>query len=258
MELEFYDYMPLITQGDCHTLIAGVVGSGKSVLLNGIILHSMTIDGSGLYLIDPKRVELSMYRSSVHCASYGDTDETIIQTLKFAQAEMHRRFADMQKRGLRKTDLPPRYVVIDELAMLSTKINKELAKVTNPILSDICVLGRASKIFLVACTQRPTQDVITPLIKVNCDCRIALRMTNEYQSRNIIDVGDAHYLPRYGYCYMAHPDFIGVEKKPVRLYPDSVIEQAVEASKRKEQARPAPKEQKKQKNKSLFDKIFGL
>ena len=248
MDIEFYDYMPKITQGDCHTLIAGVVGSGKSVMLNGIILHTMTIAGSGLYLIDPKRVELSMYRSSAHCVAYGDTDATIVSTLRMAQAEMHNRFADMQRRGLRKTDKPPMYVVIDELAMLSTKINKELAKVTNPILSDICVLGRASKVFLIACTQRPTQDVITPLIKVNCDCRIALRVTNEYQSRNIIDVGDAHYLPRYGYCYMAHPDFMEVEKLPVRLYPDEVIQQAVFASRRQPQ---------RQQKKSLLQRIFG-
>ena len=128
MELEFYDYLPKITQGDCHTLIAGVVGSGKSVMLNGIVLHTMTIVGSGLYLIDPKRTELSMYRSSAHCVAYGDTDETIISTLKLAQAEMHRRFAEMQREGLRKTKRPPCYVVIDELAMLSTKINKDLRR----------------------------------------------------------------------------------------------------------------------------------
>lgn len=244
-ELEFFDYMEKITKGDCHTLIAGVVGSGKSVLLNGVILHTMTIPGSSLYLIDPKRVELHMYRNSTHCAGYGDTPENIVRVLSDARDEMRRRFAEMQRQGLRKTNRPPCYVIIDELAMLSAKINKDLAKITNPILSDICVLGRASKVFLVACTQRPTQDVITPLIKVNCDCRIALRVTNEYQSRNIIDIGDAHQLPRYGFCYMAHPDYMKVVKLPVKLYSDEEIARAINAS-----ARP-------QRRRGFLERIFG-
>lgn len=222
MKLDFYDYMDLICDSDVHTLIAGCTGSGKSVLLNGVILNILTIDGAGLYLIDPKGVELIQYRDSVHTVAYAYTDEEIISVIHSATEEMDRRFKDMRRKGLRRTDLPPRFVIIDELAQFSKKVNPKLAK-ANEDLSRIATLGRASGIFLIGCTQRPTNDVITPLLKINCDCKIALRTDSEQESRNIIKVSDAHYLPRHGFCYIAHPNFMGIRKEPVEYYSDNTI-----------------------------------
>lgn len=223
MELDFYDYLDLITGSNVHTLIAGCTGSGKSVLLNGVLLNILTIDGAGLYLIDPKGVELVQYKDSVHTVAYAYTDDEIISVIHSACEEMDRRFANMRRKGLRKTDLPPRFVVIDELAQFSKRVNPRLAK-ANEDLSRIATLGRASGIFLIGCTQRPTNDVITPLLKVNCDCKIALRTSTKQESRNIIQTDDANYLPKYGFCVIAHPDFVGLQKAPVRLYENETID----------------------------------
>ena len=223
MELNFYDYLPMITQGGYHVLIAGCTGSGKSVMLNGLILHTLTIPGSGLYLIDPKRVELSCYQPSSHCISYGDTYETIEDTLKKAVAEMKFRFSEMKFLGIRKTFREPRYIIIDELAQFSHKVNKEYAKL-NPLLSELATLGRAANMFLIACTQRPTNDTITPLFKINCDCKIALRCATEQESRNIIEISDARYLPKHGQCIIRHPDLLEPMIYPVDYYEDAFIE----------------------------------
>ena len=221
--MEFFEYMPLMTKENVHTLIAGCMGSGKSVLLNGVICYIHTIEGSGLYLIDPKRVELVQYKDSDHTVAYASEPDEIISVIHSACEEMDRRFLDMQKRGLRKTDKPPRYVIIDELAQFSKRIDPRLAK-ANEDLARIATLGRASKIFIIACTQRPTNDVITPVIKTNCDCKIALRTASDQESRNIIQVSDAHYLPRWGQCIITHPNIIGSVVAPVRFYDDEEIE----------------------------------
>lgn len=226
MELEFYDYLDLITGSNVHTLIAGCTGSGKSVLLNGVILNILTIDGAGLYLIDPKGTELMQYEDSVHTVAYGCSNEEILRVIHSATEEMDRRFADMRARRLRKTDKPPRFVIIDELAQFSRSTNPELAE-ANRDLNRLLTLGRASGIFTIACTQRPTNDVISPLIKVNCDCKIALRTSTPQESRNIIQVADAYELPWHGYCLIRHPSFRDVKQAPVELYSDETIDEAV-------------------------------
>ena len=229
MELEFYDYLDLITGSNVHTLIAGCTGSGKSVLLNGVILNILTIDGAGMYLIDPKGVELVQYKDSVHTVAYAYTNDQIIRVIHSACEEMDRRFADMRRKGLRKTDKPPRFVIIDELAQFSRSVNPELAQ-ANKDLARLVTLGRASGIFLIGCTQRPTNDVITPILKVNCDCKIALSVSTPQESRNIIQVADAYELPWHGFCLIRHPSYKGVRKEPVEFYSDETIDAFVRAS----------------------------
>ena len=245
MELEFYDYLDKITGENVHTLIAGCMGSGKSNLLHWVILNILTIDGSGLYLIDPKRVELVQYKNSVHTCAYACETEDIISVIHSAAEEMDRRFKDMQRRGLRKSDKPPRYIIIDELAQFSKRIDPRLAK-ANEDLARIATLGRASKVFIIACTQRPTNDVITPVIKTNCDCKIALRTSSDQESRNIIQVSDAHYLPRHGFCLITHPDYMGVQRAPVDLCTDETIDAFV-----------ASCGLRRQKQKSFLQRLFG-
>lgn len=223
MELDFYNYLDLITGSNLHTLIAGCTGSGKSVLLNGVVMNILTIDGAGLYLIDPKGTELMQYEDSVHTCAYACSNKEILEVIHSATCEMDRRFADMRARRLRKTDKPPRFVIIDELAQFSRSTNPELAE-ANRDLNRLLTLGRASNIFMIACTQRPTNDVISPLIKVNCDCKIALRTSDAQESRNIIQIPDACKLPKVGYCLIRHPDFMDVQRAPVRLYDDKTID----------------------------------
>lgn len=222
--LDFYGNIPMITKGGYHTLIAGTTGSGKSTLLNGAILHILTQPGTGLYLIDPKRVELSQYRPSAHCLGYGDNLETINQTLRAAVKEMDARFDDMQARRIRETDRPAQYVIIDELAQFCKDGSDQPYYTLTPLLAKIATLGRAAHIYLIACTQRPTRDVITPLIKTNCDCKIALRTADDQESRNIIGISDAVHLPKHGQCIMRHPDAVDPEMWPVRKYEDDLID----------------------------------
>lgn len=221
--MEFFDYMPLICESDRNTLIAGPVGSGKSVLLNSVIMYIHTIEGAGMYLIDPKGTELSQYEDSDHTVFYSDDASSAYEAISMAEAEMERRFKDMKARRLRHTDLPPRFIIIDELAQFNKRVDPDYDP-CNPKLAKIATKGRASGVYIIACTQRLTNDVITPLIKVNCDCKIALRTATEQESRNVLGVKDAHYLPKNGYCIMSHPNFMDCVKAPVRYFSDEEIE----------------------------------
>ena len=220
--MNFYSYMDLIVKDNKHILIAGCTGSGKSVLLNHLLCYILTIDYSGLILIDPKKVELAPYRNSNHTIMYGDDAATIKQALTYAVQLMNARYTRMQSEGIRKSNEAPIYVIIDELAQFSRTVNPELAT-NNSLLSQLATLGRAANIFLIACTQRPTNDVITPLYKINCDCKIALRTSTEQESRNIIDISDAAHLPDVGNAIIRHPKHREPFTVPVDFHTDKEI-----------------------------------
>lgn len=244
MELEFCEYIYTITEGDHHTLIAGCTGSGKSVLLNGIVLNILTIPGSELYLIDPKGVELEAYRRSSHAICYADNAEDTFILLQKAVAEMRSRFKEMKSQGLRKSPRNRQYIIIDELAQFSPKVDKSY-KEANELLSQISTLGRAANIFIIACTQRPTQDVITPLVKINFDCKIALRTATKRESINIIDRPDANFLPEHGKCIMVHPAYVEPHIHTVDFFSNSTIDQAIDDTRR-----PVKR--------SFFSRILGI
>ena len=198
-----------------HLLIAGATGSGKTVCLHSVVvtlLMNATPDELRLLLIDPKRVEMTVFNDIPHLITpvVVETDQAV-SALKKVLAEMDARFkklALVKARNIEaynkspKVDTPLPYlvVVIDELAdlmMTSTDV-------VEPTLCRLAQLARATGIHLVVATQRPSVDVVTGLIKANFPCRISFAVASQIDSRTILDTvgadkllgkGDMLFLP---------------------------------------------------------------
>lgn len=187
-----------------HLLIAGATGSGKSVIISGMIYTALykSPEKVNFILLDPKRVELVQYKRLPHTVRYASEPADMINALRLSISIMEDRYRRMQKKGLRKSSDPDLYVIVDEYADLIS-VNK---RQTKPLCQRIAQLGRAANVHLILATQRPTRDIVDGAIKVNMDSRIALRCPTPQDSRNIIDVKGAELLPKYGDCYYKTPD----------------------------------------------------
>ncbi len=206
-----------------HLLIAGATGSGKSVGINTILtslLYKLHPSDIKFIIIDPKKIELSLYKklNKHFLAVSTDIDEEIVTTsanavnvLKGCEIEMERRYDILAKSGVRniadynekvqsgrikehegikQRKLPYLIVVIDELADLMMTAAKE---VEEPI-ARLAQLARAVGIHLVLATQRPSVDVITGVIKANFPARIAYQVASKVDSRTILDMNGAEQL----------------------------------------------------------------
>lgn len=194
-----------------HLLIAGATGSGKSVIVNNLIYTAM-IDGKARFiLIDPKRVELARYRRVNQTIRYASEPADMIDALEEAMSIVEARYRRMAKKGLRKTDENPVYVIIDELADLMTTNRKAV----QPLLQRLCQVGRAAGVHVIACTQCPLSTVIPTPIKVNFDARVGLRTRNRQDSRNILDITGCELLPRYGRAYYLKPEGLTLYNIPM-------------------------------------------
>lgn len=207
-----------------HLLIAGATGSGKSVVINGIISTLLTLhfpSDAQLILIDPKRVELVQYRKLPHTIRYASEPEEFEQALRHAMAIIDTRFRDMQKRESRMWEGGQVYVIIDELADLMTTCKKQC----QPLIQRICQVGRASGVHLIAATQSPISQIISTPIKCNLDSRVALRTRSAQDSRNILGVAGCEKLPRYGTAYYMRPEGLDLMKIP--MIPEETIRNLV-------------------------------
>ena len=198
-----------------HLLIAGTTGSGKSVCLNTIIcsiLYRAKPDEVRFMIIDPKKVEMTMYRSleKYFLIRSADFDEPIVTTtenailaLKGLEKEMDNRYTILSEVVVRNIGeynkkmksenqpiMPYIILVIDELADLMMMSAKD---VEAPI-ARLAQLARAVGIHLVIATQRPSVDVITGVIKANFPSRIAFQVATKIDSRTIIDTSGAEKL----------------------------------------------------------------
>lgn len=190
-----------------HVLIAGTTGSGKSVFTNSIImniLYRATSDEVKLLLIDPKQVEFPIYNGIPHLISPVITEpRKAAGALGWAVTEMLRRyklFADnsvrdlidyneqAQEQGYDK--LAQIVIVIDELADLMMAASKEV----EDSICRLAQLARAAGMHLIIATQSPRVDVVTGLIKANFPSRVALKVSNNTDSRIILDEGGAEKL----------------------------------------------------------------
>lgn len=187
-----------------HTLIAGATGSGKSVLINTLIITALHFAPTEkqLILIDPKRVELIDYKNTPHAILYASEPAQILKAINSGVQIMEHRYKQMQRRRLKNYPGADVYIIIDEFADLMTTQKRE----TLPTLCRLAQLGRAARIHLILATQRPTRDIINGQIKVNIDSRLALRCPTAQDSRNIINDNGAETLPRYGQGYYLTPD----------------------------------------------------
>jgi S-DNA-T family DNA segregation ATPase FtsK/SpoIIIE len=201
-----------------HLLIAGTTGSGKSVGVNSLIvsiLYRARPDEVKFILIDPKRLELGLYEDIPHLATPIIVDPKLAsRSLKWAVAEMERRYRDLAGWGVRNIDgynteimrrnlvkeyddkgepwkpLPYIVIIIDELADLMMTSGREVEE----SITRLAQMARAVGIHLVLATQRPSVDVITGLIKANFPSRISFRVSSKIDSRTIIDTNGAEQL----------------------------------------------------------------
>lgn len=182
-----------------HMLIAGATNSGKSVCLNSIIASIISRaepDEVKFSLIDPKRVELTLYRDIPHLYHPVVVEpKEAVRALRGSIVEMERRYKLFAERGvrniasynnkLREDDerLPYIVIVIDELADLMMTAAAEFEK----LICRIAQLARATGIHLIVATQRPSVNVITGVIKANIPARIAFAVASQVDSRTILD-----------------------------------------------------------------------
>ncbi|MEK7588655.1 MAG: DNA translocase FtsK [Patescibacteria group bacterium] len=206
-----------------HALVAGTTGSGKSVTIHSIItslLYRNGPDDLKLILVDPKRVELTLYKNIPHLLTPVITEaKKTILALKWAAKEMDRRYDILESESVRDIEsyhnniynknpkttkimengetkevdserMPYIVIVIDELADIMTTYPRELESA----IVRLAQMSRAVGIHLILSTQRPEVNVITGLIKANVPARIALKVSSQIDSRTILDAGGAEKL----------------------------------------------------------------
>jgi len=205
-----------------HLLIAGSTGSGKSVMLNTLImsiLYKATPRQVRMIMVDPKRLEFGLYEGIPHLLTPVITDaKKATNALRNAVLEMERRLKLLASQGVRNIDqynkkvrtleaqprslfaeesgeeeleqIPYVLIVIDELADL---MMLERANVEESV-TRLAQMARAVGMHLVLATQRPSVDVITGLIKANFPSRISFRVATRVDSRTVLDVMGAEHL----------------------------------------------------------------
>lgn len=191
-----------------HLLVAGATGSGKSVVINGLIatlLYRQPKDrqgGAQFILIDPKRVELSAYKRLPHTLKYASEPDTMLSALRYAMELADSRFKVMENRREKKYTGGDIYVVIDEFADLMTTQGKAVV----PLVQRLAQLGRAARVHIILATQTPISEILPTKIKCNFDARVGLRTRSDQDSRNIIGKSGLETLPRYGKGYYMCPE----------------------------------------------------
>ncbi len=234
-----------------HLLIAGTTGSGKSVCINAMVvsfLYQHSPDTLRFIMIDPKRVELSIFHDIPHLAfpvvteingrragaPSGEVDA--LKALYWATQEMERRYRVFSREGFRNItgynkaaraevnpNLPPMpfiVIVIDELADLMMVAPEEV----ETMICRLAQLARATGIHLVLATQRPSVDVVTGLIKANFPSRISFAVSTSIDSRVILDMAGAEQLLGRGDALYMAPEVA----KPIRLQGSYVSDEEIE------------------------------
>ncbi|MDO8728764.1 MAG: DNA translocase FtsK 4TM domain-containing protein [bacterium] len=228
-----------------HLLLAGATGAGKSVTIHAIItslLFRNPPENLKFIMIDPKRVELTMYNNIPHLLTPVITDpKKAILALKWVAKEMERRYDILEKNKVRDIDsyhqntpptgqgragkndetMPFIVIIIDELADLMQSYPREL----EAAVVRLAQMSRAVGIHLILSTQRPSVNIITGLIKANIPARIALQVSSQIDSRTILDTSGAEKLLGSGDMLFLS----GEMSKPLRIQSAYISEKEVKA-----------------------------
>lgn len=218
-----------------HILVAGTTGSGKSVLIHNLILSllfSYSPKDLRFIFIDPKRVELTLYKGIPHLYTAPITEpKKALQALAWVVNEMERRYElleDFSARDIASYNkkvpadddrIPYLVVIIDELADLMQSFPREI----EANIVRIAQKSRAVGIHLIVSTQRPSVNIITGVVKANIPVRIALQVASNIDSRTILDTPGAENLIGNGDLLYSSSD----SKKPVRIQSAFVTEEEV-------------------------------
>lgn len=216
-----------------HLLVAGATGTGKTVCINAIImslLYQNTAETLRLIMIDPKRVELTMYNGIPHLLTPVITNvHKTVNALKWTIGEMDRRFEILAQDGSRDVEsynskhpnakIPHICFVIDELADLMAAAASEV----EAGIIRLAQMARAVGIHLIVATQRPSVDIITGLMKANVPARIAFSVPSIIDSRTILDCPGAEKLFGRGDMLILTAEL----SKPVRIQGAFVSEEEV-------------------------------
>ena len=219
-----------------HLMIAGATGTGKSVSINTILLsllYKHSPDVLKLILIDPKRVELTLFNDIPHLITPVIIDnKKVLGALKWALSEMDRRYDSLSKSASKdifsynakmsdrnEPIMPVIVIVIDELADLMATYGRDV----EAAIVRLAQMSRAVGIHLILSTQRPSVEVITGLIKANITSRIALQVASQIDSRTILDMAGAEKLLGKGDMLFLAGDVA----KPRRLQGAMVTEKEV-------------------------------
>ncbi|MBI2673986.1 MAG: DNA translocase FtsK 4TM domain-containing protein [Candidatus Zambryskibacteria bacterium] len=219
-----------------HLLLAGATGAGKSVTIHAIVtslLFRNPPENLKFIMIDPKRVELTMYNNIPHLLTPVITDpKKAILALKWVAKEMERRYDMLEKNKVRDIDsyhqntkndepMPFIVIIIDELADLMQSYPREL----EAAVVRLAQMSRAVGIHLILSTQRPSVNIITGLIKANIPARIALQVSSQIDSRTILDTSGAEKLLGSGDMLFLS----GEMSKPLRIQSAYISEKEVKA-----------------------------
>jgi len=211
-----------------HTLIAGMTGSGKSVLENDIMYALLCTkfpdgeNGARFILIDPKKVELNCYKDLPHTIMYADDIEKTLSALNYVRQIIDNRLQTMQRLGERKFRGCPIYVIIDELVDLMTS---KQAKTITQLIADSISIARATGVYFLMLTQAPNRKILRAEIVLNCSCRCALFCRDPQESRQIIGDSSACDLPKHGLGIVQD----GIERYQISIpmYSDEEIDEIV-------------------------------
>ena len=195
-------WLDLSEPADCHLLVAGTTGSGKSEFLRaaiGAMAARLGPDQLQFVLIDPKQVTFNLVKPTPYLAApVAHNLEEAIPLIQGCMDEMDRRYAILKDRQLTNVGelpaemLPRTIIVIDEFA--SFLEDKESKKLVTALLKRIGAMARAAGIHLILATQRPDKDVIVPVLRENLPGRIALHVTNKAGSDLILGSPEAEHL----------------------------------------------------------------
>jgi len=195
-------WLNMAEPADCHLLVAGTTGSGKSEFLRAAVAalaSRLGPDQLQFLLIDPKQVTFSIAKASPYLqAPVAHNLDEALPLIQRCMDEMDRRYAILAERGksnvaeLDAGMVPRIVVVIDEFA--SFLEDKESKRLVTALLKRIGAMARAAGIHLILATQRPDKDVITPVLRENLPGRIALQVTNKAGSDLILGSPEAEHL----------------------------------------------------------------
>ncbi|RWX51684.1 DNA segregation ATPase FtsK/SpoIIIE, S-DNA-T family [Candidatus Electrothrix marina] len=186
-----------------HLLIAGATGAGKSVAINAFIcsiLYKATPDMVRLLMIDPKRIELSVYEGIPHLLHPVVVEPKMAsRALIWAVREMERRYKLLETLRVKsftsynevaEEKLPYIVIIVDELADLMMVASKDV----ETSIARLAQMARAAGMHIILATQRPSVDVLTGLIKANFPTRISFKVSSKVDSRTILDTSGAEHL----------------------------------------------------------------